>query len=64
LNGIHVALAPEDLAKHLFVCGLTGSGKTTTVKELLTKAPVPFLVLESAKRDYRKLLAWTGCATE
>ena len=58
LEGVHVRLGPDDLAKHLFVCGLTGSGKTTTVKEILADVGVPFLVLESAKRDYRKLL---GC---
>ena len=58
LEGVHVRLGAEDLAKHLFVCGLTGSGKTTTVKKILTGVDVPFLVLESAKRDYRKLL---GC---
>ena len=58
LKGVHVHLGPEDLVKHVFVCGLTGSGKTTTVKEMLAKADVPFLVLESAKRDYRKLI---GC---
>ena len=58
LEGVHVRLGPDDLAKHLFVCGLTGSGKTTTVKEILADVNVPFLVLESAKRDYRKLL---GC---
>jgi hypothetical protein len=56
LEGVHIELAPEDLAKHLFVCGLTGTGKTTTVKELLRKSSVPFLVIESAKRDYRQLL--------
>ena len=58
LEGVQVRLGAEDLAKHLFVCGLTGSGKTTTVKEILANVDVPFLVLESAKRDYRKLL---GC---
>ena len=54
-------LSKNDLNKHLFVCGLTGSGKTTTVKHILKdlaqKERVPFLVLESAKRDYRQLLA-------
>ncbi len=54
-------LSKNDLNKHLFVCGLTGSGKTTTVKhilkELVRKEGIPFLVLESAKRDYRQLLA-------
>lgn len=60
LAGVTVELGPNDLAKHLFVCGLTGTGKTTTIKELLTKSPVPFLVLESAKRDYRQLLGVDG----
>ena len=58
LEGVDVRLGPADLAKHLFVCGLTGAGKTTTVKEILAASDVPFLVLESAKRDYRQLL---GC---
>ena len=58
LGGVDVRLGPTDLAKHLFVCGLTGAGKTTTVKEILAASDVPFLVLESAKRDYRQLL---GC---
>lgn len=57
LAGVDVRLGPTELAKHLFVCGLTGSGKTTTVKEILAAVDVPFLVLESAKRDYRQLLA-------
>ena len=60
LDGVYVDVVPGDLAKHLFVCGLTGTGKTTTVKELLTKASAPFLVLESAKRDYRQLLGVEG----
>ncbi len=54
-------LSKNDLNKHLFVCGLTGSGKTTTVKHILksliAKEETPFLVLESAKRDYRQLLS-------
>ena len=56
LEGVNVEIDSRDLAKHLFVCGLTGTGKTTTVKEILAKCGVPFLVLESAKRDYRQLL--------
>lgn len=50
------ALSHHDLLKHTFVCGITGSGKTTTVKHILKSAGIPFLVLESAKRDYRRLL--------
>ena len=55
----YLYLSKNDLNKHLFVCGLTGSGKTTTVKHILKtlvqKEGTPFLVLESAKRDYRQL---------
>lgn len=56
----YISLSKKDLNKHLFVCGLTGSGKTTTIKHILknlTIDNVPFLVLESAKRDYRQLFA-------
>lgn len=61
VRGVHLHLSKNDLNKHLFVCGLTGSGKTTTVKHILKSLTdqegIPFLVLESAKRDYRQLLA-------
>ena len=50
-------VSESDIRKHVFVAGLTGSGKTTTVKQLLASTDVPFLVLESAKREYRRLLA-------
>lgn len=57
----YLYLSKNDLNKHLFVCGLTGSGKTTTVKHILKNLVqnegTPFLVVESAKRDYRQLLA-------
>lgn len=56
----YITFSKKDLNKHLFVCGLTGSGKTTTLKYILkniVQDNIPFLVLESAKRDYRQLLA-------
>lgn len=49
------ALSKADLNKHTFVCGITGSGKTNTVKKILETADVPFLVLEPAKKEYRNL---------
>lgn len=56
-----VSLSKSDLNKHLFVCGLTGSGKSTTIKHIIKECyqndKIPFLVIESAKRDYRQLLA-------
>ena len=58
VDGACMYLGQDDLTKHLFICGLTGSGKTTTVMRILAKVDVPFLVLEPAKRNYRRLL---GC---
>ena len=49
------ALSEEDLKKHTFVCGITGSGKTTTVKGILQECTKPFMVIESAKKEYRNL---------
>lgn len=48
-------LSERDLNKHTFVCGITGSGKTTTVKKILIEAKKPFLVIESAKKEYRNI---------
>jgi hypothetical protein len=49
----------NDLCKHALVTGFTGSGKTVTVLQLLhqlwVEHGVPFLVLESAKQEYRGL---------
>ncbi|HFD39072.1 MAG TPA: ATP-binding protein [Anaerolineae bacterium] len=47
------------LTRHTLITGFTGSGKTNTVLYLLDqlwrKHQVPFLVLESAKKEYRAL---------
>lgn len=45
----------QDLQAHTLVTGLTGMGKSTTVRNILTQAAVPFLVLEPAKSEYRNL---------
>ena len=56
-----VAIANEfgittaDLRAHTLVTGLTGMGKSTTIREILSQADVPFLVLEPAKSEYRNL---------
>ena len=55
LYNMPFALNKLDLNKHTFICGITGSGKTTTVKKILVEAHVPFLVIESAKKEYRNL---------
>jgi DNA helicase HerA-like ATPase len=49
----------EQLNKHAFICGVPGSGKTTTAFNLLTQLwcrDIPFLVFEPAKTEYRSLL--------
>ncbi len=55
LNNMPFGLSEQDLNKHTFVCGITGSGKTTTVKKILIEANKPFLVIESAKKEYRNI---------
>lgn len=55
LSNMPFALSERDLNKHTFVCGITGSGKTTTVKKVLIEAKKPFLVIESAKKEYRNI---------
>lgn len=55
LNNMPYSLSAADLARHTFVCGITGSGKTTTVKRILEQTNAPFLVIESAKAEYRSM---------
>lgn len=49
-------LSQESMAKHTFIAGVTGSGKTTTCHKLLAEADMPFLVIEPAKTEYRTLI--------
>lgn len=55
LPNMPFGLSEYDLNKHTFVCGITGSGKTNTVKKLLEKVDKPFLVIEPAKKEYRSI---------
>lgn len=48
-------LSENDLNKHTFVCGITGSGKTNTIKRILSSIEKPFMVIEPAKKEYRNL---------
>lgn len=56
LKNNKVWLNKEDLNKHIFIAGTTGSGKTTTCHRLLDSSKMPFLVIEPAKTEYRVLL--------
>lgn len=38
MENMPFGLSERDLNKHTFVCGITGSGKTTTVKKILIEA--------------------------
>lgn len=51
-----IALDRLELNKHIFVGGVTGSGKTTTCQHILRQSKLPFLVIEPAKTEYRSLI--------
>lgn len=60
--GNHLQIARDDFTKHGLIVGITGSGKTRTCMSLLRQLwecsdGIPFLVIESAKSEYRKLRA-------
>jgi hypothetical protein len=51
-----LSLPLASLNRHTFVCGATGSGKSQTIRSLLTAASaagLPWLVVEPAKAEYR-----------
>lgn len=50
-----MSLALKDLTAHTLVAGLTGMGKSTTIRHILSHAGLPFLVLEPAKSEYRNM---------
>ncbi|QKS44130.1 ATP-binding protein [Paenibacillus cellulosilyticus] len=55
---VPAALPLADLTKHAIVTGVTGSGKTSTIKSLLMQVyehKKPFLVLEPTKTEYKYL---------
>ena len=54
-KGCEVVLDGSQLDRHVFVAGVTGSGKTTTCQTLLLSSGLPFLVIEPAKTEYRGL---------
>lgn len=55
LDNLEFSLNEYDINKHTFVCGMTGMGKTNTVKMILNEIDKPFLVIEPAKKEYRNI---------
>lgn len=53
---IKINLKKDNLDKHIFIAGVTGSGKTTTCQRILESANMPFMVIEPAKTEYRVML--------
>jgi hypothetical protein len=52
-------IRPKSLSRHVLIAGITGSGKTNTIFNIiaeLTKSDYPFLVIEPSKSEYRALL--------
>jgi DNA helicase HerA-like ATPase len=53
-------LSKEIINSHIFVSGITGSGKTNTIKQIITqtykKYKIPFLIIEPAKSEYKNLI--------
>ena len=52
---IEIHYKKEYFDKHIFVTGVTGSGKTTTCQKLLLESGQSFMVIEPAKTEYRVL---------
>jgi Helicase HerA, central domain len=59
-SGHEVRIPLDQLARHVFLAGATGSGKTTDCFSILLQLysnGIPFLVVEPVKSEYRSLLA-------
>jgi len=63
-TGEWLELDTQDLAKHTFITGTTGSGKTESclflLDQLWREQGIPFLVIEPAKQEYRALRGCEG----
>lgn len=57
LTDTEVVFPYRNLRQHCLISGITGSGKTNTVMSLLKNSPVPYLIIEPTKQEYRHLLS-------
>lgn len=54
----HYPYDTDDLTRHMYVCGLSGTGKSTYIQQLLIResVKVPYLVVEPTRsQEYRRL---------
>lgn len=59
-DGIPRGLTLAQFLKHIFVCGMPGGGKTTSIINMISQLHalgIPVIVLETAKTDYRCIKA-------
>lgn len=50
-----VKIAERQFKRHVFICGMTGAGKTNTVFRIIQNLKRPFLVIEPVKSEYSAL---------
>lgn len=55
-TGVDIYISKKDLNRHMFVCGMTGSGKTNSVCSILEGiGNIPYTVIEPVKGEYHSL---------
>lgn len=59
-SATRIVLTKQQINKHIFIAGVTGSGKTTTCQKLLIQSNMPFIVIEPAKTEYRGMVDLDG----
>ena len=55
-TGVKIKVSKSDLNRHMFTCGMTGSGKTNSVCSILEGMDgIPYTVIEPVKGEYHSL---------
>lgn len=56
LETVPIKISDAVLNKHMFIAGVTGSGKTTTCHKILKETALHFLVIEPSTTEYRNFI--------
>ncbi|MBR3746948.1 MAG: DUF87 domain-containing protein, partial [Selenomonadaceae bacterium] len=56
LSTVPVKISDAVLNKHMFIAGVTGSGKTTTCHKILKETALNFFVIEPSTTEYRSFI--------